>query len=78
MVLKTKYTRDEDSAEMLDIIFKSGTYDLGLSVWPQVTYYKYMENYLNMTDNFASMTESLKPQVDEKINDLLTTLEGNS
>ena len=41
MVLKKKYTRDEDSAEMLDIIFRSGTYDLGLSVWPQVTYYKY-------------------------------------
>ena len=78
VVLKTKYTRDEDSAEMPDIIFRSGTYDLGLSVWPQVTYCKYMENYLNMTDNLASMTESLKPQVKEKINDLLTTLEENS
>ena len=78
VVLKTKYTRDDDSAEMLDIIFKSGSYDLGLSVWPQTTYYKYMENYLNMTDNFASMTEELKPQIENNINELLDTLEKNS
>lgn len=78
VVLKTKYTRDDDSAEMLDIIFKSGAYDLGLSVWPQTTYYKYMENYLDMTDNFASMTEELKPQIEKNITDLLDTLEKNS
>lgn len=78
VVLKTKYTRDEDSAEMLDIIFKSGAYDLGLSVWPQTTYYKYMENYLNMTDNFASMTETQKPLIENDIKMLLETLEKNS
>ena len=78
VVLKTKYTRDDDSADMLDIIFKSGVYDLGLSVWPQTTYYKYMENYLNMTDNFASMTETLKPEVEKNIDELLDTLAKNS
>lgn len=78
VVLKTKYTRDEDSADMLDIIFKSCTYDLGLSVWPGNTYYKYMENYLRMTDNFASMTATLEPLVEKDINTMLATLENNS
>ena len=78
VVLKTKYTRDEDSAEMLDLIFNSGTYDLGLSMFPNVTYYKYMESYMNMVDNFASMTESIKPQVEAEIGTLLETLEKNS
>jgi hypothetical protein len=74
VVLKTKYTRDDDSAEMLDIIFNSAAFDLGLSVWPGVTYYKYMENYLNMVDNFSSMTAELETQVKDKIDTLFTAL----
>ena len=61
--LKTKYARDEDSAEMLDIIFDSLTFDLGLSVFPQDTYYVYMENYLKMNDSFVSTTEKLENKV---------------
>jgi ABC-type glycerol-3-phosphate transport system substrate-binding protein len=57
--LKTKYARDEDSSDMLDIIFGSLTFDLGLSVFPGDTYYAYMENYLRMNDNFVSVTERL-------------------
>ncbi|MBE6612718.1 MAG: carbohydrate ABC transporter substrate-binding protein [Ruminococcaceae bacterium] len=75
VVLKTKYSRDEDSAEMLDIIFDSITYDLGLSVFPQVTYYQYMEPYLSMTDTFASLTASLEPQVKASLDELMASLE---
>ncbi len=78
VVLKTKYSRDEDSANMLDIIFKSGTFDLGTSVWPQTTYYKFMENYLKMTNNFASMTESQKPLVEKEIAKLIEAIEANA
>ena len=75
IVLKTKYARDEDSAEMLDIIFGSLTYDLGLSVWPQDTYYKYMESYLKMTDNFSSTTDKIKSIVEKDISDLVSSLD---
>ena len=78
VVLKIKYTRDEDSAEMLDIIFDSTVFDLGLSVWPDVTYYKYMEIYLNMNNKFASLTASLEPQVNKKIETMLKTLEESN
>ena len=74
VVLKTKYSRDEDSAEMLDIIFNSATFDLGLSIWPDVTYYKYMESYLNMKNDFASLTEKQSKAVQGKIDSLLEAL----
>ncbi len=75
VVLKTKYARDEDSAEMLDIIFDSLTYDLGLSVWPQDTYYRYMECYLKMNDNFSSVTDKIKNTVEKDISDLVSSLD---
>ncbi|MCI8387616.1 MAG: hypothetical protein HFE63_04030 [Clostridiales bacterium] len=77
VVLKTKYTRDDDSADMLDIIFQSSVFDLGLSVFPSETYYKYMECYLNMNDNFASLTATLESQVQNKIDGLLKAIEEN-
>lgn len=76
VVLKSKYARDEDSADMLDIIFASGIFDLGLSVWPNESYYKYMESYLKMNNNFASLTETLAPKVEAKIAELLEALDN--
>lgn len=78
VVLKTKYTRDEDSAEMLDIIFNSAVYDLGLSVWPSATYYVYMECYLKMNNNFASLTDSIELSVKNTIETMLNAIESNS
>ena len=63
--------------KLLDIIFKSAAFDLGLSMWPNVTYYKYMESYLNMVDNFSSLTASLEPQVQANIDKLVEALEEN-
>lgn len=74
VVLKTKYARDEDSADMLDIIFKSGTYDLGLSVFPGDTYYSYMELYRRMKDNFSSTTDRLAKKVAADIEKLTESL----
>jgi hypothetical protein len=71
VVLKTKYSRDEDSAEMLDIIFDSTTYDLGLSVFPNETYYRYMEPYLYMMDTFSSLTASVESLVKSAIDTLM-------
>ena len=71
--LKTKHARDDDSADMLDIIFNSLTFDLGLSVFPYDTYYVYMENYLKMDNSFASTTEKLEGRVAEAIKKLIET-----
>lgn len=66
-VLKSKYSRDEDSAEMLDIIFDSAAYDLGLSIWPGETHYRYMELYMKGQNTFASTTESIQKSIEKTL-----------
>ncbi len=70
-LLKSRYARDEGSAAMLDIIFASATYDMGLSVFSGSTYYKYMEPYLKMNNTFASLTQSITPTVEKDLAKLL-------
>ncbi len=74
-LLKSRYARDEGSAAMLDIIFASAVYDLGLSVIPSETYYKYMEPYLKGTDTFVSLTQTLTNTVEARLADLLKSAE---
>lgn len=76
VVLKTKYSRDQDSSDMLDIIFNSAFFDLGLSVFPSVTYYEYMKIYLTMNDTVVSMTETLQNKVQGELDKLIQTIEA--
>lgn len=70
ILLKSKYARDQGSADMLDIIFASAVYDIGLSVMPGETYYKYMEVFLSGTDTFSSLTASIADSVSAKLEEL--------
>ncbi len=74
-LLKSRYARDEGSAAMLDIIFASATYDIGLSVFAQDTYYKYMEPYLTYNDTFASLTQKITGTVETRLADMLAMAE---
>lgn len=76
--LKTKYARDEDSAQMLDIIFSSVFFDLGLSVFPADTYIAYMQKYFNMDNSFTSLTEEQESVVKASIDKMLKTINSNN
>jgi hypothetical protein len=76
--LKTKYARDEDSAQMLDIIFPSAFFDLGTSVFPNETYYAYMQKYWTMDNSFTSLTEKQESKVKTAVDKILTAVEANS
>lgn len=69
-LLKSRYARDEGSAAMLDIIFTSAMYDIGLSTIPGETYYKYMEVFMSGNDTFASLTKSISKIVNKKLETL--------
>ena len=73
ILLKSRYARDAGSADMLDIIFASAVYDIGLSAIPSDTYYKYMEVYRNGTDTFASLTQSITKLVNKQLEKLAKT-----
>ena len=71
ILLKSRYARDEGSAAMLDIIFASATYDIGLSVFTTDTYYKYMVPYLTFSNTFASLTQEITDMVNARLEDML-------
>ncbi len=74
-LLKSRYARDEGSAAMLDIIFESATYDIGLSVFCGNTYYAYMEIFKNGTNTFSSRTQSLTKVVEKDLASLMAESE---
>lgn len=76
-VLKSKYSRDADSADMLDIIFNSAAYDLGLSIWPNETHYKYMELYMKKQNTFASTTESIQKSIEKTLATFIESIDAN-
>ena len=68
IALKTKYTRDEDSARMLDIIFENRVFDLGDTIWctelrDGVFEGMFMNNDRALSSKFASMQTTM----DEKL-----------
>ncbi len=70
-LLKSRYARDEGSAAMLDIIFESATYDIGLSVFCGNTYYAYMEIFKSGTNTFSSRTKALTKVVEKDLEKLM-------
>ncbi|MBQ7322621.1 MAG: hypothetical protein IJW99_11035 [Clostridia bacterium] len=52
---------------MLDIIFASAVYDMGLSVFPTDTYYRYMEIFMRGKDTFASTTKSMEKVINMQL-----------
>lgn len=77
-LLKSKYARDEGSAAMLDIIFESAVYDIGISVLPDNTYIAYMEIFESGTDTFASKTKSSQKMVKKLLEKLAAAGENKA
>ena len=69
--LKGKYFRDDESGEMLDIIFSSRVYDIGYySNWGGLhTRLESMSS--NKSDNFASVFASIESSVDEAVTETI-------
>ena len=65
--LKGKYFRDEESGDMLDIIFKSRVYDIGyFGNWGNL-HSKFETMSAANEYNFASVFESIRPSVEESL-----------
>jgi len=55
--LKTKYSRDPDTAEMLDLIFDTRVYDLGDTIWYNPIRIDYTNVFAKGDNTFVSATE---------------------
>lgn len=80
VLLKEKVARDEDSAEMLTLIFDSSAYDLGTGVWSGETKNKFTSNiFLPKKNEAASLiakTEKTVEKALEKFTDAVKELEN--
>lgn len=67
VALKDKYTRDPDSAEMLDLVFSTTTVELGDTVWQGDVRNEYVNICASGKDTFASKTASVQQRIDNTI-----------
>ena len=68
IALKAKYTRDEESSQMLDIIFEGRIYDLGDTYWCNILRDGMFLNMFKKNDrNLASQLEKVEPKINGEI-----------
>jgi len=73
--LKNKYSRDVDTAEMLDLIFDTRVYDLGDTIWYNPIRIDYTNVFAKGENTFASATEKNAAKyekiIDKSVNAIL-------
>ncbi|MCL2815345.1 MAG: hypothetical protein FWD23_12160 [Oscillospiraceae bacterium] len=74
--LKTKHARDEESSEMLDIIFKHRVIDLGDSIWcSKLRDGVFVDMFSKNDRNLSSRLEKVETQMVKEIDKALAALE---
>lgn len=69
MVVQEKATRDEESREMLKIIYNNRFTDLGDSIWMSMTRSQYESLFVLKSNTFASKTASIEKQINKTLED---------
>ncbi|MGN1409823.1 MAG: hypothetical protein ACI4XJ_06565 [Eubacteriales bacterium] len=85
VVLMTKVARDEDSSEMLQLVFDTSYYDLGTGIWSSIKCAYASSVFLPKADKIASTTKTneklMNKQLenfDKKLSELTETSTGES
>jgi hypothetical protein len=69
MVVQEKATRDDESREMLKIIYNNRSIDLGDSIWMSMTRSQYESLFVLKSNTFASKTASAEKQINKTLED---------
>ena len=74
--LKTKYSRDEESSQMVDLIFGNRIYDLGNTYWAMLLRGGIFEDMFQKNDrNLASRLERVEPKINAEIDKVINAIE---
>lgn len=76
--LKTKYSRDADTAEMLDLIFDTRVYDLGDTIWYNPIRIDYTNVFAKGDNSFASATDKNAEKYAKVIDKSVTAILENA
>ena len=76
VTLKTKHARDEESSEMLDLIFAGRVYDLGDTYWCMILRDGiFLTMYSKNDRNLASQLEKVEPKINSEIDKVVNAIE---
>ena len=76
-LVKTKYARDAESAEMFTIIFDSIYFDFGINAWQEQVAVKLLSgSFIGLAGDFGSVLQRMKKSVDAEIKRLLKQLQS--
>ena len=76
--LKTKYSRDADTAEMFDLIYDTRVYDLGDTIWCYPIRDDYTKIFSSGKDTFASATEKNTNKYNNEIQKMVDGILNNN
>jgi len=77
VTLKTKLARDEESSEMLDMIFENRIYDLGDTYWCSILRDGIFLSMYNKNDrNLISQLEKIEPKINGEIAKVVDAIKG--
>lgn len=75
-LVKSKYARDAESAEMLSICFDSIYFDFGINAWQEQVAAKVLKgSFVGLAGNFGSVLKSMQKSVDAEIKKLNKMIE---
>ena len=79
VLIMGKVARNEDSEEMLQLVFDSSAYDLGTGIWSADTKNKYVSTVLSTSKtDIASRTEKIRSGIEAQLEKFMTALEDLS
>ena len=79
VLIMGKVARNEDSEEMLQLVFNTSAYDLGTGIWSAETKNKYVSNIFSKSaDTIASQTEKIAPAIEKQLEKFMLALEDLS
>lgn len=79
VLIMGKVARNEDSEEMLQLVFDSSAYDLGTGIWSADTKNKYVSTIFQVSKtDIASRTEKIKSGIEKQLDKFMTALEDLS
>ena len=79
VLIMGKVARNEDSEEMLQLVFNTSAYDLGTGIWSAETKNKYVSNIFSKSaDTIASQTEKITPAIEKQLEKFMLALEDLS
>jgi hypothetical protein len=75
VMLKSKVSRDEESAAMIELIFDTSVHDLGTGVWSAIMKNNYTSKiFLPRSTNVGSVTAAIEPQATAAIDEFIAAV----